>query len=332
MWRRLRRTGYVLGAIVGAVAIFVAVTWVTLSAAGSATPNAAVRGQGHDAEWLGHAWVDGRRSQADVDTLAAALRDTGVRDLFVHAGPLNHDGTLDRALRPQARWFTAAIHAALPGVRVQAWLGAHPIPGQLDLGSSDTRSRIVTGVGDILDDGFDGVHLDLEPVDEGDADYVTLLRDARVVIRQKGALLSLSASLLAPWPGMAAVVGALPGRYGMWSADYLRELAAQVDQVAIMAYDTWSWTPSMYSGYVRHVTATALDVVPDEVELFIGVPAYRDDNNRHRRDVETVAAALRGVRLGLGDRPGDRHAIGVAIYVDFTVTADDWAVYRSDWE
>jgi hypothetical protein len=36
---------------------------------------------GDDGLWLAHAWVDGGRSTADLDALAARLRKTGIRDL-----------------------------------------------------------------------------------------------------------------------------------------------------------------------------------------------------------------------------------------------------------
>jgi hypothetical protein len=67
---------------------------------GTIAPNAHTTGD--DALWLGHAWVDGRKDQADVDALAAKLRATGIRDLFVHTGPLSDKrqprGCADRAL------------------------------------------------------------------------------------------------------------------------------------------------------------------------------------------------------------------------------------------
>jgi hypothetical protein len=215
-------------------------------------PSPAARGTGHDAEWLGHAWVDGRKSPADVDALAAALR------------------------------------------------------------------------------GFDGVHLDLEPVDRGDQDMVSLLADAHTLTQQRHAILSLSASLLAPAP-VAGLVAAGPGRPALWSPGYLSELADHVDQVALMAYDTWAWTPSLYAGYVRRLTTYARDAAPAGVALFIGVPAYHNDNLRHHQDVETIAPAIRGERLALGDRPSTR-PFGLAIYVDFTATAHDWATYQHDWQ
>jgi spore germination protein YaaH len=226
--------------------------------------------------------------------------------------------------------LTGALHAALPGVRVQAWLGAHPIPGQLRLGSAVTRASVLGAVDQVLDDSFDGVHYDFEPVSEGDTDLLRLLNDTHALTRRRHAVLSISASLLEPWPAMAASVRTVTGRVAVWSAGYLHRVAVEVDQVAFMAYDTTLWTETAYGGYVRRATEAALRAVPADVALFIGVPAYHDENLRHHRRAETMRAALRGVRLALGTSPPKRD-VGVAIYVDFTVTAEDWANYRRDW-
>jgi hypothetical protein len=320
----------VLAAVTGCVSLLLIAGWVALLFEDSGTPSPAVHGTGHDAEWLGHAWVDGRKGQSDVDKLAVALRGTGIRDLFVHAGPFANDGGLDPGLRPRSRWLVNALHAALPGVRVQAWLGAHPVAGQLNLRSPTSRTRMVAAVGQVLDDGFDGVHYDLEPVGDGNPDLVTVLAATHALTRQRHALLSLSASLLEPLPGIAAAAASLPGPLAVWSPGYLRQVSGQVDQVAVMAYDSWLLTPSTYGGYVRRLTEVAIQAVPPAVALFIGVPAYHDDNLRHHDDAETMPAALHGVRLALGGHP-PRQDFGVAVYVDFTATADDWNSYERDW-
>jgi hypothetical protein len=328
--RWLRRTVFALVASAGCLVLLLAAGWVALLVEDSGAPSAAARGTGHDAEWLGHAWVDGRKGQSDVDSLAAALRETGVHDLYVHSGPFRNDGTLDPALLPRARWLTGALHAALPGVRVQAWLGAHPTPGQLRLDSPATRARVLAGVAQVLDDGFDGVHYDFEPVEDGNPDLLSLVRDTHRYTAGRHALLSLSASFPAPLPGLATTARLLPGFLAVWSPGYLHQLAFNVDQVAVMAYDTALLTSSTYSGYVRRATSIALAQVPPNVALFIGVPAYHETNMRHH-PIETMGAALRGVRLALGAHP-PRRPFGVAVYVDFTVTATDWASYRRDWQ
>jgi hypothetical protein len=104
----------------------------------------------------------------------------------------------------------------------------------------------------------------------------------------------------------------------------------EVDQVALMAYVTALFTSSAYSGYVRRATEVALAAVPAGVGLLIGMPAYHDHRLTHDDRAETVAAAIKGVRLALGGAAPARE-FGVALYVDFAATDADWAAYRSGW-
>ncbi|MBO0869739.1 MAG: hypothetical protein J2P15_14355, partial [Micromonosporaceae bacterium] len=122
----------------------------------------------------------------------------------------------------------------------------------------------------------------------------------------------------------------VPDRLAAWNGGYLHQVALRVDQVALMAYDTGLPTQDSYAGYVRRATAEALACVPSNVDLLIGVPAYHDHRVTHHESAETVAAALRGVRLALGPHP-QRNGFGVAMYVDFAATAADWTSYRADW-
>jgi hypothetical protein len=325
--RLLRATLIAVAAVVGVLAHLIALSVAALWHEGGGTPSAIARSTGHDAEWLGHAWVDGRKTQSDVDALVARLRDTGVRDLLVHTGPFENDGTLDAGRRPAAARFVGAVHQALPGVRVQAWLGAHP--GEISVDRLATRAALVRSVGQVLDDGFDGVHYDFEPVEDGDADLIDLLRTTHALTQQRHALLSISAARGEPWAGAGAAVTAIPGRLPMWSGAYLHRVALEVDQVALMAYDSAMPTSRLFAGYVRSSTRIALEAAPDGVALLIGVPAYHEKTTYHR-PAETLSAGLLGVRLALADRT-PRDEFGVAIYVDFTVTADDWSSYERDW-
>ncbi len=311
--------------------LVVVVGWVTLAAQAVGAPATAARSGGYDAEWLGHAWVDGRKTDRDVRSLAGQLRGTGIHDLFVHAGPFHDDGTLDPARRPRARWLVAALHEALPGVRVQAWLGDLVGPGHLDLDSAATRARVLAADRLVLADGFDGIHYDFEPVRDGEPGLLRMLEATRTLTHSRHVLLSVSAIHLEPLAGLRQPLSLLPGHPCLWSAHYLHEVALRVDQVAVMAYDTGLYTQPAYAGYVHRQTLVALAAVPARVQLFIGTPAYHDENHTHHRRAETVAASLRGVRLAVTDRPPRHRLFGVAVYVDFAATDRDWSSYRAAW-
>ena len=112
--------------------------------------------------------------------------------------------------------------------------------------------------------------------------------------------------------------------------DYLGMIARRVDQVVLMAYDTGLPLQSLYGGYVARQTRLALRSVPQTTDLLVGVPAFHDENPGHHARAETVGAAIRGVRLGLADNLATRR-FGVALYVDFAATGDDWRAYREGW-
>lgn len=211
--------------------------------AGEAAPGAMTRGR--DALWLGHAWVDGRRDASDVAALRRRIAGSGIRDLYVHAGPLEHDGTLPPTRRayPRARWLITALHRALPSVRVHAWLGDRLVyePGQrggLRLSDASARRAIVASARQVLAAGFAGVHLDLEPLHSGNADYLRLLDRLGPVVRGRGAVLSVAVHQIDPLPGLHTVSGALTGHRKWISQRFFGQVARRVDQIALMSYDT----------------------------------------------------------------------------------------------
>ncbi|MFF6789765.1 hypothetical protein ACFY9C_11860 [Streptomyces filamentosus] len=292
------------------------------------------RTRGRDAYWIGHAWVDGRKEDADLKALAERLRGTGVKDLYVHAGPLEHDGTLPAARHPRARWLVDGVRRELPGVRVQAWLGdvlANDGPTGLRLSDAASRAAVTASARQVLDAGFAGVHFDLEPLQSGDADYLALLDDLGRLTRSRVALLSVAAHQIDPLPGAHSVLRLVSDQGKWWSQEYFGEVARRVDQIAVMSYDTWMPLESSYGGYVAQQTALALEVTPEGTDLLMGLPFFHEDDLGHHESAETVAAGVRGVRLGLGRTDPDRERFGVALYVDFAEEPGDWAAYRAGW-
>ncbi|MFI6687685.1 glycosyl hydrolase family 18 protein [Streptomyces sp. NPDC050485] len=317
------------------VIVAIAAAGVALRAQYAGVPGDDTRTRGRDAYWLGHAWVDGRKSDKDLDAFAAKLRGSGIRDLYVHTGPLDHDGTLPAARYPKARWLVKGVHRRLPGVRVQAWLGdqlASEGPVGLRLKDSAARTAVVTSARQVLDTArFDGVHFDLEPLPSGDRHYLALLDSLHALTQPRGALLSVAAHQIDPLPALHSAAGGLTGHAKWWSQAYFGQVARRVDQIAVMSYDTAMPVQSLYGGYVARQAALALQATPKNVDLLMGLPFYNDESMTHHGSAETVEAAVRGARLGLARTDRHRQHFGVALYVDFAERDQDWAAYRRGW-
>ncbi|MEU9285272.1 hypothetical protein AB0D57_11230 [Streptomyces sp. NPDC048275] len=327
-WPKRIALALVLALLLPALAAGIA---LRVNYAGDLAPGTQTRNR--DALWMGHAWVDGRKKDADVHALAERLRTTGIRDLYVHAGPLEHDGTLPKSAYPKAGWLVAAVHRELPGVRVQAWLGdvlASEGPTGLRLERAATRAAVVRSTGQILDAGFDGAHFDLEPLHSDDSDYLSLLDDLRRVTRAHDAPLSVAAHQIDPFPAAHSIRG-LSGHPKWWSQAYFGQVARRVDQIAVMTYDTAMPLESLYGGYVAQQTSLALEVTPESTDLLMGLPFYYEDDLSHHGAAETVPAAVRGTRLGLSRTDRTREHFGVALYVDFAAREKDWTAYEEGW-
>ncbi len=330
-WRRGR--WWVLGLVLVLVVppLFGALA-LRVSYAGDLRDDARTRGK--DAFWIGHAWVDGRKKDADLTELAARLKGTGIRDLYVHAGPLEHDGTLPAARYPRAKWLVDGVHRTMPGIRVQAWLGdvlATEGPVGLRLEDAGSRRAVVGSARQVLDAGFDGVHFDLEPLHSDDRDYLSLLDDLGKLTRARKVPLSVAAHQIDPLPGAHTALGAVSGSEKWWSQEFFGEVARRVDQIAVMSYDTWMPLESLYGGYVAQQTSLALEVTPESTDLLMGLPFFHEDDLGHHENAETVAAAVRGARLGLGRTDPGRERFGLALYVDFAAREGDWTAYREGW-
>lgn len=295
------------------------------------TPASWAKTTGHDALWMGHSWVDGRRTAADADALAVRLRGTGIGDVYVHSGPLDYDGTLRPDRYPQARDFLKWWRERLPEVRVSAWLGqkvGEDDDPRLDLADPRTRERIVTGARALIDLGFDGIHYDFEPVPDGSEAFLSMLRETRQAIGTKS--LTTATQQIEPLPGLRHPARLAIGHDKYWSPDYFRRVAELTDQVAIMTYDSGTPLQSLYGGFVVRQAELAMGLVPEDRTLLIGAPAYHDHGVPWGDAVESVAAAAEGTRLALTGH-GPRTEIGLALYVDFDATEEDWKEYRTSW-
>lgn len=296
--------------------------------------------RGANAVWLEHTWAGEYHTAEDYDALAAQLRREQITYVFAHVGPLDSDGTIPANLAEWAPDLARALHARLPGVKLLAWIGqleaasGAPADEVVNLADASTRLTIAaTAKRFIIDDQFDGVHYDIEPISNNNSHYLDLLIETRAML-PPGAIISVSAQKWAPNAHIADLLYHT-GRGGQWwTSYYLAAVAAHVDQMAIMTYDTGMPTAAAYQLFVQQETKHVLEAINSAQrppQLLMGIPTYSGDSRWFHDSAENMTSALAGVTAGLNSARDTRPFVGVAIY-RLAVTSDaDWQVYDRIW-
>jgi Glycosyl hydrolases family 18 len=288
--------------------------------------------QDRNGVWLEHRWLEREHSAAEMETLLSTLASHGIVYVFPHLIPFGTGGALPAHSREQMRAFLAAARRAAPQIKVLPWVGGLRVgyrrqrPGTLDLADLAQRQRMVAECRGLIDEGFDGIHLNIEPVDDGNDDYLALLRALRTAVSPDH-LLSVSA--IRPGPIALSIA---PNFF--WTPEYYVRVGSIVDQVVVMAYDTALPTAPLYERYAAWAASTVTsELVAHKLRarLLLGVPTYRQTGLMHRAGVETPAHAIAGIVAGLRGVGGGGTFEGIALYAEWTTDPADWAVYERLW-
>jgi hypothetical protein len=286
--------------------------------------------QDRNAVWLEHRWLEKDHPQAEMEALLQSLDRHGIAYAYPHLIPFNGAGRLPLHSRDQMRNFLAVARRVAPRLKVLPWVGGLRVgyrrqsAGTVDLADMGQRQRIVAECRGLMDEGFDGVHVNVEPVPDGDAEFLALLRALRPAIGS--GILSLSATRPGPLH-----VPAAPNF--LWTPEYYERVAAEADQLVVMAYDTALPTPSLYRRYLSYAASsmTANLARSGRARLLIGIPTYDGKGLMHRADVENPENAITGLVAGLRGVGGGGTFEGVALYAEWTTDEEEWATYERLW-
>lgn len=330
---RVRTVSRWLLAAVAALALIAAVGLAFCQYKYTSAPQVRVLSAAPNAVWFAHRWVGKEQPDEAYKLMADCIKSHRITDGFFHIGPLQADGRIAANRYPAAGRLLAELRTYVPALRAQAWIGQVEKAGggPLDLASEPVRDAIVETARGFLDLGFTGLHINIEP-STGNPHLLTLLNALRAETRKHDAMLSMATDELEPLPGMAWATGVAGTKAGFWTTAYYRQVLDQVDQIAVMTYDTGLPLESLYGNLVRWQTRTIRTLAPIDKTVFIGVPTYEEKRLTFHPDAEHIASASRGVRQGLYDLPHqDLANVGVAIYADWTTDEPEWRVYRAAW-
>lgn len=281
--------------------------------------------------WISHGWLgdDGwfirngktnefnrYRTKESVRTLATKFREHHITDVFPHLCPADIEGPIPAVNAGQVESFLDEF----AGFRVMPWIGG-PNGGAVRYRNEKWRQTFLTSVRKLFEvhPRFAGVHLNVEPLTSGDADFLKLLEELKAALPPEK-LLSIAAY---PPPTRWQ-----PSEEVHWSEDYFRQVAKRSDQLAVMMYDTSLRVPKFYQRLMADWTTEVLEWSEGK-PMLLGVPTYSDVGvEYHNPRVENLRNALLGIHRGLSRQSLPTNYQGLAVYCDWETDELEWRYFR----
>jgi len=198
------------------------------------------------------------------------------------------------------------------------------IHGWVDLADPKEREKIAEFAARSIDDyGFDGVHLNVEHVDNNDPNYLLLLEEVRKAIAPEHMLSVASNDWLPAGLNRIPIVGGYK-----WDGSYYRAVAARVDQIVTMTYDSFMPWPALYRLWLREqVIGISRSLSDSDVQLLIGVSVSRENTRTHHPKAENMQSGMSGVCAGIART--DNAVQGIAVYAAWEANENDWQTWET---
>ena len=188
----------------------------------------------------------------------------------------------------------------------------------VNLDDSSVREQIAATAAHFVSDlGFGGVIYDIEPILNNNPRYIDLLEETRADL-PSGAILSTIGQKWAPNAHVADFLRSQGKADAWWTTYYYADVAAHVDQIVPLIYNSAMPTARAYEIFVQQETEHILDAVRSArhpPQVLIGLPTYPGKDSFWFHDTaENMSTGLSGVIAGLNSNRDTSAFTGVAIY------------------
>lgn len=304
-------------------------------------------GDAPNAIWLDSSWTYGSRSAEEVTELVNRLREHQIGAVYAFISSLKPDGTWSGNLRgannfsevqPNVIEFVGRMRDQAPQLALYGWIEIQADADEDDYRLDDRQlhqnaANMAEQITSAL--GFDGVFLDVKPLWSDNEDLLLLLRAVHGQIGLETPLIVAVPPDLTPEDvGLENPRQIAPGT--QWSQEYKQRVALQANQMVIRAHHSYRDDPLEYIQWVAYQVASyndALSTLDTGAEILVSIPNYTRDLPAHNPQIESIAAALDGVNLGIESLGPDATLFlrGVALFTDTVPTDADWTIFREKW-
>ncbi|MFA6917383.1 MAG: glycosyl hydrolase family 18 protein [Candidatus Gracilibacteria bacterium] len=311
----------------GIVFIAFALIWVFFIGFSGNAPGS-IFNRENNAVWIAHEWVGEEKSDVDIQRLVGDFQKHQIGTVFVHVGPLNEDGTIDPVTYQHAMNFIYKARLFDENIQYQAWLGQ--LRNKIDLADPDVRHNVANQAFIMTNlVGFDGVHFDIEPVWDGDENFILTLKESRELVGNDKVI---SVALAEFIPKSIIWLTQKIHKFENYNTEInYKNVAQYADQLVVMVYDTGLDKEWKYRWLVKEQTIWVTDLF-NKKEVFIAIPSYDDVKAGFDPLIENIGNGLEGIIEGLNNTRSDEgNFAGVAIYPYWEISDDEWGIYDNLW-
>lgn len=269
--------------------------------------------------WMEHDWASGQT--VDFTKLIRQMDGLPVTDLYFHVGPIDEDGSLADDLNIP----TAELNVL--STTNYAWVGQ--VRARIDLDNPAVQNAIVDSAGFLLSQGFDGIHLNIEPVRADDAAFFELVSALRSSYPDMK--LSLSMDQWQPHNFTQFVAWLIDNSIdSYWTSAQVKRVLEDVDQLVVMTYDTKLTDGRLYTWWVEQQTVALSRHMDDSTELFIGIPSY-EEGAAIDPEAENLHTGCAGYWNGVRNvRSRLQSLAGIAVYSYWEMDDDEWELLHTE--
>ncbi|MGB1287685.1 MAG: hypothetical protein ACPG7F_14195, partial [Aggregatilineales bacterium] len=215
-----------------------------------------------NAIWLGRESTYVEQSPEALTTLTTELRDNKIGTVFAFISSMKVDGTWsgDAAgrnrlteVQAQVRDFATQFRQSYPDAALYGWIEVQASPPEgYRLDSAQVQRTVADLSRTVIDDyGYDGVLLDVKPLFDGNADFLSLIRTVRANVGLDARIAVVVPADLTPTDaGIDLPAQIAPDT--VWSAEYKQRVILQADTLVVTAYNSYLDDPVTYIDWVAY--------------------------------------------------------------------------------
>ncbi len=279
--------------------------------------------------WLSRHWLREPISNMPDDELRQILsgfKERGIRYLFPHVCPMDEQGHLPEVNEERTARLLNISKEYEDYFQIMPWVGGSI--ATVDLSNASQRAVWVDEVKGLVEEyDFPGVNVNIEPLEHGDDRILGWMRDLRTALGEQR-IISFCGIRPESKPRKN-------DNFGIWTAEDYENMAALVDQIAVMSYDTGRKLPFLYVRWNSTQFANVLRAVEKggsgKCQLLWGIPVYEDRANYFDPNSENIRTAFHGLTAGLRNSKNNSIFSGVAIYSGWTIDHEEWEEYDRCW-